>query len=264
MPVAEATAMETKVFRFSNLKLDSAGEGTFEAVFATLDAIDHDGDTYDPGAIGSQEVVISQWNHGSWGEGADALPIGVGKIFERDNEAIVAGEFDLADPDGQKTYNKLKYLNDKGRTVEWSFALPNAEWRWERRDDQELRVFTHIDVPEVSPVLLGAGINTRMTAIKNREGSKMDQDKDKSIAFVKQLDEAVETVESVLARAKEIRNLRAKSDEEGMSRRSTRRLKALREAMAEAIEDVDELLTNPNDELKELAAQIQGGHKDGA
>lgn len=249
-----------KVFKLSQVKLDSNGEGTFEAVFATLDAIDHDGDTYDPGAIGNQDVVISQWNHGSWGEGAKALPIGVGSIFERGNEAIVSGEFDLDDADAEKTHKKLKYLNGKGRQVEWSFALPEADWRWEDRDGREVRVFTRIEVPEVSPVLLGAGVNTRMTEIKGREGDDVPEEKkDESIQFTKQLDEAVETVERVIARAKEIQNLRNEKGKD-LSKAAIRRLKALDDALHDASKEVDVLLTNPNDEFNELAKTINGGN----
>ena len=301
-----------KVFGLSQFKAEG-DTGTFEAVFATLDAIDHDGDTYDPGAIGNQDVVISQWNHGSWGEGAKALPIGVGSIFERGNEAIVSGEFDLDDADAEKTYKKLKYLNGKGRPVEWSFALPEADWRWEDRDGREVRVFTRIEVPEVSPVLLGAGVNTRMTSIKGNDGSlkdfavilrdelkeaeklsmaeedpivrfeksvakalrntldsKMgaasDDDvlhgllpRDKSMQFTKQLDEAVETVERVIARAKEIQNLRNEKGKD-LSKAAIRRLKALDDALHDASKEVDVLLTNPNDEFSELAKTIDGGN----
>lgn len=244
-----------KVFGLSQFKAEG-DTGTFEAVFATLDAIDHDGDTYDPGAIGNQAVKISQWNHGSWGEGAGALPIGVGKVFERGNQAIVAGEFDMDDADAVKTYKKLKYLDAKGHTVEWSFALPEADWRWEDRDGREVRVFTRIAIPETSPVLLGAGVDTQLLSIKGRGGEGMPEDKkDESIQFAKQLDEAVETVERVIARAKEIQNLRNEKGKD-LSKAAIRRLKALDDALHDASKEVDVLLTNPNDEFSELAKTI--------
>ena len=250
--------MDRKIYQFTELKLDQAGEGTFEAVFATLDAIDHDGDTYDPGAIGNQDVVISQWNHGSWQGGTAALPVGVGKIFERENKAIVQGEFDMDDPAGKAHHHKLKYLNEKGRNVEWSFALPNMDWRMEERDDQMIRVITRVDVPEVSPVLLGAGVGTELLSIKGK-GEDMETKPNESMKFATQLDEAVEAVESVIGRAKEIRNLREeKGKDELMSKRNVRRLRDLKGSMADAIQEIDDLLTDPNDELNELAATFQG------
>jgi hypothetical protein len=253
--------VETKVFELSDLKLDGDGAGTFEAVFATMDAIDHDGDTYDKGAIGTQDVVISQWNHGSWEGGAAALPIGVGKIFERENKAIVKGEFDMEDPDGKKTYDKLKYLRSKGMNVEWSFALPHFDVRWEQIDGDNVRVFTSIDVPEVSPVLLGAGVGTELLSIKNASSTTAlpvtvetsdDKPSEERKQFVDQLEEAVVAVESVVARAKEIKNLRNEKGKD-LSRAAVRRLKTLADALHDASEDVGELLIDPNVEARAIA-----------
>lgn len=249
--------MDHKTYRFTELKLDAAGAGTFEAVFATLDAIDHDGDTYDPGAIGEQDVVISQWNHGSWGGGTAALPVGVGKVFERENKAIVSGEFDMNTADGKAHHHALKYLHEKGRNVEWSFALPKFDHRIEERDGQGVRVFTSIEIPEVSPVLLGAGVGTELLSIKGRE----DNMEEKPKQFATQLDETVEAVEVVIGRAKEIRNLREeKGKDELMNKRNVRRLRDLKGSMVDAITEIDNLLTNPNDELNKLAKSITGGN----
>ena len=106
------------------MKFDTDGEGTFTAVFATLKVVDKNGDITLPGAFGEQRVKISQYDHGSWGDGAKALPIGVGRIFESGDDAIVAGEFDMGDPDAVKTYNKLKYLHEKGHTR----STPRTNW----------------------------------------------------------------------------------------------------------------------------------------
>jgi hypothetical protein len=248
---------DVKSFRIAELKMDGEGEGTFEAAFVNLNAIDHDGDGYDTGAIGEQKVMISQWNHGSWGDGVDALPIGVGKTFERDGWGVVSGAFDMDDEDAVKTYRKVKYLYDRGFPVEWSFALPKADWRMEERDGRQVRVFTDIEIPEVSPVLMGAGIDTHLTAIKGRE--PMPPENDASMTFAKQLDEAVEAVESVVERAKQIKALREEKGRDNMSKRSTRRLKALLDALREATVEVEDILTDPNDELRAIAAQFEEG-----
>jgi len=278
MPVEMKVRPTTKVYELTNLKLDADGEGTFEAAFANLTEIDHDGDGYDPGSIGEQPVMVSQWNHGSWGEGVNALPIGVGKTFERDGWGMVGGKFDMSDPDAVKTYNKIKYLKENGFPIEWSFALPSSDWRMEEIDGQMVRIFTRISIPEVSPVLLGAGIDTHLTAIKQSPVGNLEdiavlirdeltkgetmETKDKSMEFAKQLDEAVVAVESVCGRAKQIQNLREEKGKDNMSRASTRRLKALRDALVETIADVDDLLTDPNDELKKLAKTFAGGSND--
>ena len=248
-----------KVYEVADFKLDSEGEGagTFEAVFATLDEIDRDGDTYDPGVFGNQDVLISQYNHGSWSGGASALPIGVGKIFERDNKAIVSGEFDLEDKDGKKTYRKLKYLDAKGRRVEWSFALPDTEWRTTEIDGRHVRVYTSITVPEVSPVLMGAGVDTELLSSKTgkKDSDMKEQDKQQSKTFVEQLDETVLTVERLHDRAAEISALRH-DERKAIGRRGMRLMKVLSEALHDVTAKLDELQIDPskaNEELKALA-----------
>lgn len=157
---------ETKTVRPVSFKFTDEQAGAFEAVFATLDVVDLDGDVILPGALGEQEVVISQYNHGSWGSGAEALPIGVGRIRETETEAIVAGQFDMSDPDAVKTRNKIKYLVDNNRRQEWSFALSDVEYHVGERGGQSVRFLEKIRAPEVSPVLQGAGIGTRVLSIK--------------------------------------------------------------------------------------------------
>lgn len=157
--------MDYKHYTLKVLEADEKGH--FRAVFATMNVVDKQDDLTIPGAFGQQDVILSQWNHGSWQSGASALPIGVGKIFEEGNDAIIAGEFALEDADAQKTYKMLKYLKEKGRNVEWSYALPEIEFENREQDGKRIRVLKRIKVNEVSPVLMGAGINTRLLYIKS-------------------------------------------------------------------------------------------------
>ena len=171
-------------------KADDDGQGTFEAVFSTMNVNDRDDDIVVNGAFGNQDVLISQYNHGSWDGSAKALPIGVGRIFERGDQGIVQGEFDMDDPDAVKTYEKMKYLTAKGRRQEFSYALPKVKSRWlnvaeaieefgveafehnsPRWDD--VRVIEKVEVPEVSPVLMGASVDTRLLSIKSRPGTNV-------------------------------------------------------------------------------------------
>lgn len=160
--------METKSVVLSNLKL-LGDRGQFEAVFATLNVVDADGDLTLPGAFGNQNVILSQYNHGSWGRGVAALPIGVGKIFERGDEAIIEGEFNLESEDGLKTYQAVKYLYEKARKQEWSYALPEIDSEIRTVDEQTVRVLKKIKVPEVSPCLMGSGVDTRLLSIKSED-----------------------------------------------------------------------------------------------
>jgi hypothetical protein len=161
--------MEWKNTGHVEIKLDTAGEGTFEAIFAKMNVIDHDGDVTLPGAFGEQKVMVSQYNHGSWEKGVKALPIGVGIISERGDNGIVHGEFDMGDEDAVKTYKKFKYLAAKGRTVEFSYALPEIKSHRGQFNGQDVRFIEKVRVPEVSPVLMGAGIATQLLSVKGKQ-----------------------------------------------------------------------------------------------
>ena len=150
----------TKQYKFRELKLEG-DQGRFEAVFATLNVIDKDGDLTLPGAFGEQQVIVSAYGHGSWG---GALPVGKGRIFERGEEAIVDGQFFLDTQAGQQTYLTVKNVGD---LQEWSYALPEIDYEMRDENGQRIRVLKRIRVNEVSPVLMGAGVATRLLDIKS-------------------------------------------------------------------------------------------------
>ena len=139
------------------------GKGEIEAVFATLGVVDHDGDVltkdaFDDGA----PVVISAYGHTSHrGE----LPLGYGNMVITEDEAKMAGRFLMDTPHGAAAFTTIKALSEAG-LQEWSFSLRNVESHREKVDGQMANVITHVDVKEVSPVLEGAGINTRTIVAK--------------------------------------------------------------------------------------------------
>ena len=169
----------------------------------------------------------------------------------------------------ERCYATVKNI---GNLQEWSFALPEVDRVLIEEGDDFYWDLKRIVVNEVSPVLMGAGVNTRTLAVKangmNDETTTID-DKPKNHAlsdepkrFVDQLDETVETVESVISRASKVSDL---SQEEGrkIGRRSFRRIKILKDALDEAGRVLTDLIetqkqnpeneANPNDELKRLA-----------
>ena len=141
------------------LKSGEGEEGTFEAVFATFNVIDRDGDVTKPGAFqDGQKVRISAWGH-NWG----VLPVGKGVIHADDEKAWVEGRFFLDTEGGQDTYRTVKGLEE---LQEWSYGfdiLTSADGEFE---GERVRYLEALDVYEVSPVMLGAGIGTRTTGIK--------------------------------------------------------------------------------------------------
>ena len=151
--------MERKTFR-GKLTLKAAeGEGAFTAVFATLGVKDLDGDVTIPGAFQEgQEVRIARWGH-NWGD----LPVGKGTIHADEKEARVEGQFFMDTQGGQEHYKTVKALGD---LQEWSYGFDILEEEPGEVNGEPVRFLKSLDVFEVSPVLLGAGIDTRTEAIK--------------------------------------------------------------------------------------------------
>jgi len=162
------TMGERKAYR-APIELKADGEeGSFTAVFSTLNVMDRDGDVTRPGAFqDGQKVRISYWGH-SWYE----LPVGKGVIHADDEKAWVEGQFFLDTERGLQTYRTVKNLED---LQEWSYGFDIVKSSLGKFDGQDVRFLEALDVYEVSPVMLGAGIGTRTTGIK---GADADDDDD--------------------------------------------------------------------------------------
>lgn len=148
-----------------HVKITDEDKGEVQAVFSTLDVIDKDGDVTEPGAFGNQKVRISAFNHTSWG---NALPIGKGTITESGNEAVLDGQFFMGTQGGKDTFTTIKELDD---LMEWSYGydvLESSDGTFPRDDEngKSVRYLKSLKVHEVSPVILGAGMNTRTLAAK--------------------------------------------------------------------------------------------------
>lgn len=147
----------------------SGDQGQVEAVFARFNVVDHDGDVTIPGAFtDGQKVRISAYNHGSW---QGALPVGKGVISQNDEAATLHGEFFMNTAGGRDTFEVVKQLEDLG---EWSYGFDVAEESSGTFEGQSVRFLKRLDVHEVSPVLLGAGIGTQTVAMKSRDMSDED------------------------------------------------------------------------------------------
>lgn len=140
-------------------------KGTFRARFATTNVVDHDKDVTFPGAFpAGKEIVISAYQHTSW---TGALPTGKGVVGQDSEKAWVDGQFFIGTPHGLAAYETVKAL---GGLQEWSYGYDVLEASYDEERLKEfpgaLRGLIKVDVHEVSPVLLGAGIGTATEAIK--------------------------------------------------------------------------------------------------
>lgn len=177
--------------------------GTVEAVFATLNVRDHDGDVTVPGAFEqTRPVTISPYNHASIVGGA--LPAGKAMITADDVEAKLSGSFFMQTTQGKDTFEVVREM---GPDQQWSYGYDVLDAVAGEKDGQAVQFLRKLDVYEVSPVIRGAGINTRTTAVKSFDGKGMTDDQFVAAFDVacKQLtDRGLPFPEAVLQAAREI------------------------------------------------------------
>jgi len=142
------------------IRFKSDGDtGEFQAVFSTFNVIDLDGDVTLPGAFeDGQKVRVAYWGH-RWQD----LPVGKGVIHADDEKAWIDGQFFLDTDVGRETYRTVKNLGD---LQEYSYGYDIIEADIGKFEEQDVTFLKKLTVHEVSPVMLGAGIDTRTTDIK--------------------------------------------------------------------------------------------------
>lgn len=158
--------MQTKTFTPARVEVKDAELGQVEAVFATLGVKDHDGDVIERGAIkDGTSVAISAYGHSVWKGDA---PAGVGTIHEVGDELILKGTYFLDTDQGRNDFHTVKGLAAAGKG-EWSFGLLNVQATKTTKNGVAANFISSVDVPEVSPVFIGAGINTRTLVAKGQK-----------------------------------------------------------------------------------------------
>lgn len=152
--------MDTKAL--GRVEIKDADQGSVTAVFATLGVVDSDGDVTVDGAFeDGGQVRISAYGHQSW---MGALPVGKGTIRVVGKEALLDGQFFMDTTAGRDTFTVVKEL---GPMQQWSYGYDAAEFSFGEQDGQRVRFLQKQIVHEVSPVLLGSGINTRTLSAKS-------------------------------------------------------------------------------------------------
>jgi hypothetical protein len=147
--------------RAQRVEIKSGDRGEVSAVFATLNVIDKDRDVTLQGAFKTgQEILISAYGHASWG---GALPVGKGVIRETKAEAIMDGQFFMDTDHGRNTYQTVKAI---GVRQDGSYGYDILDAEDGVFDGQDVQFLKSLDVQEASPVLIGAGVNTRTLSTK--------------------------------------------------------------------------------------------------
>ena len=151
--------METKLFQLEDAVFTKEGvaDGYLKCVFATLDVTDKDGDVVMHGSVGNQNVHISPLGHAVWD---GHLPIGKGVAYEDGNLAVMEGMFNLEIQAGRDCYSAIKFAPELYQ-FSWGFQAT--------RKPGSHAYIERTKIWEVSPVLIGAGVNTRVLAVKSTE-----------------------------------------------------------------------------------------------
>jgi hypothetical protein len=222
-------------------ELDKAKEGTGRAIFSTLNVLDHDGDVTVPGAFKSgQPVRLAQWGH-NW-----SGPVIGGGLIESDTTKAWADlEFNLKMVAGRETYESVKFDNEHHKLQEWSYGYDVLDAEMGQFEGKDARILKALDVIEVSPVMLGAGIGTATEFLKSA-GLKLD---DQAVY-------ALAGVQAFIERAQELKVLRAKEGRT-LSTATATRLTGVLEAMRTGITDLEALLAiaAPDDGKATLAVE---------
>lgn len=216
------------------VEIKDAEKGEVEAVFSTFDVVDKDLDVTKAGAFSDGAPVrISAYGHQSW---MGALPVGKGVIRTTGTEAILDGKFFMDTSVGRDTFTVVKEMGD---LQEWSYGYDPVKFSFGEVDGQKVRFLEEIHVDEVSPVLIGAGVNTRTLTAKGAPTKYLEH----AAAVITDVRQLIERTEEVKAsRLSEGKGPLAERSVELLTWLSDDlvRLKSLLEPEAEPI-DLDEL-----------------------
>lgn len=154
--------MKTK--QLTHVEIKDETQGTVEAVFSTFNTVDSDKDVTLPGAFTEGAPTrISAYGHTSWHDLGGRLPVGKGTIRTNETEAILEGRFFLNTALGRDTFEVVKEMGD---LQEWSYGYDPIKFSFGEFEGERVRFLEKLGVDEVSPVLKGAGINTRTISTK--------------------------------------------------------------------------------------------------
>ena len=237
----------------ARVEIKDADRGEVVAVFATLETLDSDGDITKKGAFpDGAPVPISAYGHTSWD---GSLPVGQGVIREKGNEAILEGTFFLDTTAGRDTFSVVKRLGDAG-LQEFSYGYEPVKFSYGEEDGRTVRYLEQLKVFEVSPVLVGAGVGTRLLSAKSGSPKK----------FEEHLTAVVTEVEALLERSEEVVTFRTAQGKSRLSAPSVEgidRLDGLLKRLV-ALRDGPDDHNDPSDEVEALYARFVALNTQGA
>ncbi len=213
--------------------LKDAKDGSFVARIATLNVRDKDNDITRPGAFTEgKTVLVSAYMHGSW---MGRLPVGKATIHEQGNEVVAEGQFNLNTTEGRDTYEAVKFAPE---LQEWSYGFYPELTEDGKGEEAGARILVKVNEKEISPVLVGAGVNTAVLAIKN---------KSEGVTYTEQANAVLAAVNDLADRTKSLADLRLKEGR-ALGSLSRSRINDLVKSLGEVASNLKELATEPKDE----------------
>ena len=219
-----------------NLITTDEVEGKVQAVFSNFNEVDSDGDVVLPNSIKSgygERGVAMVWAH-DWKD-----VIGRGEIKQDDHRAVFEGQFIMDTDRGRDAFNTVKAMGDL-QQLSFGYEVVDSENGMFKKDNNteiEVRFLKDVKVWEVSPVLVGANQNTYTMSVKGDE-----HEEQKGKRFNEEVAEVLNTLTSLVKRAKELTALRLSKDKT-LSEEATTLITDLQDALQNAHQDIDTLLT---------------------
>jgi HK97 family phage prohead protease len=220
--------MDTKqLTTTATLKADDNGEeGTIEAVFSTFGVVDRDGDIVEAGAIQNNVNVPMVWSH-DW-----TKMIGRGVTHTTSERAVYKGKFFLDTEAGADAYRTVKAMGD---LMQYSWGFRILEGDWVEKDGDYVRVIKRAELFEVSPVLIGAGLDTGTLGLKH--GQPLNE----------QLDIIENAITDLVARVKSRVDYRLSGNDN-----RAKEGRALSTANRERLQNIAEALAGASGDLKAI------------
>lgn len=150
-------------------EMDDSGKGL--ALIATLSDVDHDGDTYVPGAFSWKE----QWCPLLTAHDRYGMPFGKARVYEQGDAAYAELHLNLDTQAGKDWHAALKFDLSTGKSVqEWSYGYDVLDADYQIRGENRVRALKQLDVHEVSTVVRGAGRGTGTISMKGLKAALKD------------------------------------------------------------------------------------------
>lgn len=166
-------AVDVQTKSLGAFEIKDAEKGEVEAIVATLNAVDHDGDVILPGAIRDGSTVkLSAYGHDVITK--KEAPVGLATISVIGDQAILKGRFFLNTARGREAFETVKALGPDG---EWSIGFRPDQTApvtkaWQAKGAS--RLLSSITLVETSPVFIGASLDTGTLRVKSAQADGDD------------------------------------------------------------------------------------------